>query len=153
MTFSNEADLKAALIAACINAVGEVEGKVHEEFYYGLNQYYGEFIPAEYIRTGALMGSLEKTGVMPTGSGAVAEVYFSTPSYKNGLMPLQHTPEHGRYGWATWSGEQVLDTAMNGSHGGYVDGTPIWDSSMTKLGGEAGIEAMLIKALKAQGLK
>ena len=149
MAFSNEAALKAALVAACTNAVAEVEGKVHEELYYGLNQYYGEFTPAEYIRTGALMGSLETTGVMPTGNGASAEVYFSTPSYKQGLMPLQHTHEHGRYGWATWTGDKVLETAMNGSHGGYAGGTPIWDTSMANLGD---IKGLLIQALKAQGL-
>lgn len=149
MAFSNEAALKAALIAACTNAVAEVEGKVHEELYYGLNQYYGEFTPAEYIRTGALMGSLDRTGVHQTGNGASAEVFFNTPSYKQGLMPLQHSFETGRYGWATWTGEKVLDTAMNGSHGGYASGTPIWEDSMSRLGD---IKGLLMQALKAQGL-
>ena len=149
MAFSNEATLKAALVAACTNAVAEVEDKVYTEFAGNLNQYYGEFTPAEYIRTGALMGSLDRTGVQATGNGAVAEVFFNTPSYQQGLMPLQHTPEHGRYGWATWTGEKVLDTAMNGSHGGYAGGTPIWDASMANLGD---INSLLIQALKAQGL-
>ena len=55
MAFSNEATLKAALVAACTNAVAEVEDKVYTEFAGNLNQYYGEFIPAEYIRTGEVI--------------------------------------------------------------------------------------------------
>lgn len=147
MAFSNEAALKAALVAACTKAVAKVEEKVYEEFAGNLNQYYGEFIPAEYIRTDALFGSLEHTGAMSTGNGANARVYFTTPSYQQGMMPLQHTPEHGMYGWATWSGGQVLDTAMHGSHGGYVGGTAIWDESMASLGD---IKGLLLSAVKAQ---
>lgn len=145
MTFSSESALKAALAAACVNAVAKVEEKVYEEFAGNINQYYGEFIPAEYIRTGALMGSLERTGIHPSDNGASAEVYFSTPSYATGAVPLQS----GRTGWATWSGEQVLDSAMHGSHGGYTDGTAIWDESIASLGD---IKSLLIQALKAQGL-
>lgn len=145
MAFSSEAALKAALVSACTNAVAQVEKKVYTEFAGNLNQYYTEFTPAEYIRTGALMGSLNTTGVMPTGNGASAEVYFTTPSYQTGLVPLQS----GRMGYATWSGEQVLNTAMGGSHGGYAGGTPIWNESMANLGD---IKGLLIQALKAQGL-
>jgi hypothetical protein len=145
MTFNNEAALKAALAAACTNAVAQVEEKVYEEFAGKLNQYYTEFMPAEYIRTGALYGSLDRTGVQSSGSGASAEVFFNTPNYVNGWVPLQS----GNYGYATWSGGQVLDTAMHGSHGGYAEGTAIWDESMSALGD---IKGLLIQALKAQGL-
>lgn len=149
MAFSSEAELKAALVAAATAAVAQVEEKVYTEFAGNLNQYYGEFIPAEYIRTGALFNSLERTGVMPSGSGASAEVYFTTPSYQQGMVPIQSTPITGEYGWATWTGEQVLDTAMHGSHGGYASGTAIWDESIGALGD---INALLIQALKAKGL-
>ena len=145
MVLSNSAQLKAALVEACTNAVAEVEEKVFEEFSGKLNQYYTEFSPAEYIRTGALYNSLDRTGVHPTGNGASAEVFFNTPSYETGFVLLQS----GDYGYATWSGAKVLDTAMNGSHGGYVDGTAIWDESIDSLGD---IRALLVKALKAQGL-
>jgi hypothetical protein len=145
MTLSNSAQLKAALINACTNAVAEVEEKVHDELAGKLNQYYTEFSPAEYIRTGALYNSLDRTGVQATNNGASAEVFFNTPSYENGAVLLQS----GSYGWATWSGEKVLDTAMNGSHGGYVDGTAIWSESLDSLGD---IRGLLIRALKAQGL-
>ena len=152
MSFSNEAALKAALVAACTNAVAKVEKKVHGELAGNLNRYYAEFDPEEYIRTNALLNSLESTGVHSSGSGASADVYFNTPSYQTGVMQLQSTPITGRLGYATWTGEQVLDSAMHGSHGGYVGGTAIWDESMAKLGYEDGIKASLIQALKAQGV-
>jgi hypothetical protein len=145
MLFNNDAALKAALVAACTNAVAGVEEKVFEEFAGNLNQYYTEFHPKEYIRTGALYNSLDRTGVQPTGSGASAEVYFNTPSYVTGAVPMQS----GRTGWATWSGETVLDVAMSGSHGGYVGGTAIWDESISGLGD---IESLLLRALRAQGI-
>lgn len=143
MGFSSLAELKAALVAAAVNAVAQVEGEVHTTFAGNLNQYYGEFIPAEYIRTGELFGSLNTTGTISTGNGASAEIYFTTPSYQTGAVPLQS----GRTGWATWSGEQVLDTAMHGSHGGYTSGTAIWDDSMGELGD---IEGKLLSAVLAQ---
>lgn len=152
MTFKNEAELLKFLIPKCVNAVNDVKEEVHGKFSQKLGEYYGEFAPKEYIRTGALHGSLSFSGANSTGNGAEAEVYFDIPSYQNGLMLLQHTPEHGMYGWATWSGEQVLDTAMNGSHGGYVEGTAIWGESMSELGGGGGIKAKLVAALAAQGL-
>lgn len=147
MAFSNEAALKAALVAACTTAVAQVEEKVHGTFNEKLNKFYGEFTPAEYIRTNALMGSLQRTGATSTGNGAVADVYFTTPSYQTGWIPIQSTPVTGRLGWASWSGGQVLDTAMHGSHGGYAGGTAVWDEGFSELGGESGIKAMLLNAV------
>lgn len=146
MTFGSIEALEAALVKAATAAVAQVEGQVYGEFKGSLSQYYGEFTPAEYIRTGALTNSLERTGVRSTGSGAAADVYFTTPSYQNGLIPIQSTPITGRLGYATWSGGQVLDTAMHGSHGGYVDGTAIWDDSLSSLGD---IKGKLLAAVKA----
>lgn len=147
MTFNSEAELLKFLIPKCVTAVEKVEKEVYEEFAGKLNQYYGEFMPAEYIRTGALFGSLETTGTAASGNGAKAEVYFDTPSYAQGQIPIQSTPITGRMGFATWGGGQVLDTAMHGSHGGYVGGTAIWDESMAALGD---IRGKLMSAILAQ---
>lgn len=146
-TFGSIDEFEKFLLGKCVTAVDSVKGEVHGKFQEKLGKYYSEFSPEEYIRTGALRGSLNEEGAFSTGSGARARVYFSTPSYAQGMVPLQHTPEHGRYGWATWSGEQVLDSAMDGSHGGYVDGTPIWSSVMSELGGAEGIKTKLKKAM------
>lgn len=158
MSFRNEAQLRKFLMTKCANAVGNTGKKVHEEFSGNLNQFYSEFKPEEYIRTGALLNSLEYDGVKRIGnqhmSRAEVEVGFNTPSYDQGVMPLQHTPEHGMYGWATWSGEKVLDVAMTDGmpHGRYASGTAIWTESMNNLGGEQGIKGLLKQELKKQGL-
>ena len=135
MTFKNEAALKTALVAACTNAVAEVEEKIYRTIDGNLNQFYGEFSPKLYIRTDALSNSLARTGVKPFGNGASAEVYFNTPSYSTG----------------SWSGETVLNVAMESSvpHGGYAGGTPVWSTSMAELGN---INDLLIGALRAQGI-
>ena len=147
MTFSSEAQLKQFLVGKCIRAVANTERKVHGELDGNLNQFYTEFSPAEYIRTGALYSSLETTGTMSTGNGARAEIRFNTPAYKTGRIPLQS----GRTGLATWSGAQVLDVALTGGapHGGYAGGTAIWNESMATLGD---IGALLMQELKRQGL-
>lgn len=148
MTFKNDAQLKAFLSKVALNAVSKTEKKVHAEFAGNLNQYYGEFIPAEYIRTGALFGSLEEAPAKDTGNGATAEVYFTVPHYQTGVMELQSTPQTGRRGYATWDGEKVLDYALHrGSHGGYVDGTSIWNESINSLGS---IKGLLIDEVKKQ---
>ena len=151
MVFKSEAELKSYVLARCSKAVANAEQKVHNVIDSFLKTYYGEFTPEEYIRTNQLMHSLVKTGVKGTGNGFEAEVYFDAGklNYEQGVMPLQHTPEHGRYGWATWTGDKVLDTAMNGSHGGYVGGTPIWSASMSQLGN---ITELLKQELIKQGI-
>lgn len=138
MTFKNEAQLKKFLVEKCVRAVSNTERKVHEEFAGNLNQFYTEFHPDVYERTGALFGSLESTGAIQTGNGAIAEVYFDTPSYNTG----------------TWSGETVLNVAMESGvpHGGWTGGTAIWNESMENFGGEIGVERLLIAELKKQGL-
>lgn len=151
MTFKNEDELKKVLLAKCKNAVAQAEEKVYKIIDNCLKQYYNEFTPDEYIRTGKLLNSLVKSNIISTANGFRAEVYFdeSKLNYEQGVMPLQHTPEHGMYGWATWGAEEVLDTAMNGSHGGYIDGTAIWGTSNAILGN---VYMLLKKELIAQGI-
>jgi len=134
-------NIEKKLLAACLGAMDEVEYKVHNEFSKNLDNFYGSYTPAEYIRTGALRGSLNTTGVKSTGNGAEAEVYFTTPSYQTGWVPLQS----GDYGWAEWSGQKVLDNAMDGSHGGWAHSAPIWSTSMNNLGD---LKALLLAEAK-----
>jgi hypothetical protein len=153
MTFKNKAQLQKFLSEKCAKAVEKTEKKVYEELSGNLNQFYTEFKPEEYIRTGELFNALESTGVIRTGNQHViraeAEVGFNIPSYESGWISLQS----GNYGHATWDGETVLEVAMTGSygglpHGGYADGTAIWTESMNKLGGKKGIQNLLKQELK-----
>jgi hypothetical protein len=148
MTFKNEAQLKKFLIGKCVNAVANAERKIHEEFAGNLNQFYTEFRPDEYIRTGALFNSLEVTGVKRAGNRVTTEIYFNAPSYEHGWIPLQS----GGFGYSYWTDDYIFNVAMKGSHGGYESGTAIWDDSLKSLGGSRGIKSLLIQELKKQGL-
>lgn len=152
--FKNEAEIKKFLLQKCAEAVASAEEKVYAEMAGNLNQFYYEYHPEKYIRTGALFNSLEHTGVITTGNGAVAEVgWFDTPTYAHGLVPLQK----GNFGNSSWTDEQILNVVMTGDqvglpHGGHEDGTAIWIESIEKLGGKQGIQDLLKRELKRQGL-
>lgn len=151
MDIKTEAQLRKFLMTKCSKAVASAEKQVHKELADNLNQFYAEFEPEEYIRTGALLNSLESTGVTQVGDDSiVAEVGFNTPNYEKGWVPLQS----GGYGLACWSDQKILDTAMTGDlpHGGYKDGTAVWTESMNNLGGKQGVERLIKQELKKQGL-
>lgn len=122
-------------------AVFNTREKIYSVIEKNLRVYYGEYRPEEYIRTQQLLNSLVRQS-----SGLHAEVYFDAGAlnYKTGLIETQ-----SGYGYATWGAGEVLDTSMHGSHGGYVDGTAIWDNSMSELGD---IIALIVKELRAAGL-
>jgi hypothetical protein len=154
MTFNNEAQLKKFLSEKCAKAVDNTKEKVYLEIAGNLNQFYTEFRPKEYIRTGELFNSLEVVDVKRTGnqhvSYAEAEVGFNVPRYQHGLVPLQS----GDLGYSYWDDEYIQDVVMTDTlpHGGYEEGTAIWVESMNGLGGTKGIENLLKQELKKQGL-
>lgn len=154
MNIKNSEQLKKVLMKKCAAAVGNAEIKVYGEFFDNVHNFYTEFEPVEYIRTYALYTSLDSSGVQTSDDTAKAKVYFNVPSYQQGAVPLQHTPEHGMYGYSTLSGEEVLNTALKSGrpHGGRISGTPIWTTSMKSLGGKSGIKNIVIQELKKQGL-
>lgn len=123
-------------------AVFNTREKIYSVIEKNLRVYYGEYNPPEeYIRTWQLLNSLVRQS-----SGLHAEVYFDAGAlnYQTGKIETQ-----SGYGYATWGAAEVLDTSMHGSHGGYVDGTAIWDNSMSELGD---IIALIVKELRAAGL-
>lgn len=148
MTFKNEAQLKKFLLAKCVKAVDSAKEKVFEEFAGNLNQFYTEFKPKEYIRTGELFDSLKVTGVKRAGNYVTTKIYFDTPHYDHGYVPIQS----GGFGYSYWDDKYIQDVSMNGSHGGYVGGTDIWGGSLQSLGGRQGIKNLLKQELKKQGL-
>lgn len=146
MVFKSQKELENFLLQKFKVAVAQAEQKVYQVIDRCLDQYYGEFKPDEYIRTQKLLNSLVKTGVKKVGNGYEAEVYFDEKqlNYQTGVVQTQHGT-----GYATWGAEEVLDTAMHGSHGGYIDGTAIWETSQAVLGD---IYVLLRNELIAQGI-
>lgn len=136
--FENKKQLEQFLLQKCQAAIIDAENKIYADIKSTLAQFYQEFTPEEYIRTNQLLHSLVKSSVKKVGKGYEAEVYFdvSLLNYNQGMTLLKHTPEHGMYGWATWTGQKVLDVAMTDGlpHGRYETGTPIWTVSKKKMG-------------------
>lgn len=123
-----EKDILARSKVAVFNTREKIYGIIEKN----LRVFYGEYEPEEYIRTKKLLNSLVRTG-----SGLHAEVYFDASSlnYENGV----------------WDASKILDTAMHGSHGGYVNtaNAPIWDGSMAELGN---IYTVILKELRKAGV-
>lgn len=153
MIFENEDELKSFLLSKCSAAVADAEKKVHKVIDECLRQFYTEFEPEEYIRTGQLLHSLVKSDVVQSGNNITAEVYFDAGAlnYAKGHMLLKNTHKHGYMGYANWDSGKVLDIAMTGDypHGGYAAGTAIWTKSNIIL---KDVMKILERSLKAQGI-
>lgn len=146
MVFKNEKQLENFLLSKFRTAITQAQERVYRVIDGALKQYYSEFTPDEYIRTQKLLHSLVKSNVKRVGSGYEAEVYFDEKqlNYQTGVIETQHGT-----GYATWGADEVLDTAMHGSHGGYIDGTAIWGTGKAVLGD---IYALIKQELIKQGI-
>ena len=144
--FKSEKELEKFLLEKCRVAIAQTEEKIYKIIDGALKQYYSEFTPDEYIRTYKLLHSLVKSNVKRAGKGYEAEIYFdeSQLKYQAGVIETQSGT-----GYATWGADEVLDTAMNGSHGGYIDGTAIWGTGLSVIGN---IYTLIKKELIAQGI-
>lgn len=152
--FKSQKELESFLMKQSRQALLKAQDKVYNVIKQFVYKFYTEFTPDEYIRTRRLLESLVQSRIISEGKGYKVEVYFDVSglNYDQGVMELQHTPEHGRYGWATWDGETVLRVAMESEvpHGGHEGGTAIWKASKAKLDAEA-ID-ILVNMLRAEGV-
>lgn len=154
MTFKSIDDIKKYILLHSKDAVQKTQEQAYQVINRFVKEYYSEFSPSVYERTYQLFRSLVKTDVKSTGNGWVAEVYFDLDTldyhiknftkpeyynkdkggyehpYKNEISP------NGKFNNEGWSEMKTLEAAMAGSHGGYTDGTPIWDYSIAVLSQE-----------------
>lgn len=126
-------DIEKDIDKKCVQAVDFALNDVHDIMESYMSQYYNEYTPNLYSRTGKLKGSLklERTGQF---SG---NVYFDSGfGYNNGMF----------------SGDEVLENAMVGrspvrknsiNHGAR---TPVWYNSLFELGFDNFVIEALIKA-------
>jgi hypothetical protein len=159
MVFKNQKQLEGFLMKKCQEAVAGTEQKVHDIIDRCLQQFYNEFDPDEYIRTGQLLHSLVKSGVKKVGNGYEAEVYFNVDGihYQNGQIEIQSTASTGRMGYAAWDKDTILDVVMTGSysglpHGGRAGGTAIWTKSQATINALGGVIEMLERELRLIGV-
>ena len=140
--------IKKDLVKKTKTAVAIAQPEVYDEFQEALDQYYGEFSPRLYIRTYQLKNSLRRSPIRPIGNGHEADVYYNPAglNYVMGHVLLRN----GEYGWNTWSGVEVFESAAHGSHGGYKSGTAIWDEPYAVINATA--RSILAKACRAAGI-
>ena len=154
-TFRNEKELEDFILDKCKVAISQAEERVYSVIDSFLKNFYS-WEPEEYKRTYQLLKHFVRKGVKKVGKGYEAEVYFDIDkiNYDQGLMELKNTSIHGKYGWATWDKQKVLDVTMtdNLPHGRYAGADknePIWTSSMNELGD---MLSLLEVELKKQGI-
>lgn len=148
--FSSIEEIKEYIISHSRPAVEAATNKVYTALRQFLDLYYAEYSPVVYERTYQMLASLVKTDVKSTGNGWYAEVYFDAGaldySYKimtkrvvdGGYMNPYNgaISSSGVFNNPYGSGEESLNSAMHGSHGGAASGTAIWDEAMTIFNGE-----------------
>ena len=147
MIFKSQSELEKFILLKCKNAITNAENKIYKVIDEHLKTFYGEYEPTEYIRLQQLLHSLVRTGIKQSGNGYEAEVYFDASKLN---YPNPALGKSGAYHSADMSSEEILDLAIQGSHGGWVDGTAIWNDSIFWLGGD--IMKLLLDELRAQGI-
>lgn len=96
-----------------------------------MQKFYNEYSPKKYVRTHTVQDSLTKD----VGDN-FADVYFDIGEQ--------------RHYSGNWDEKKIQDSVMSwGTHGGAKSGTPVWTTSMEKIGDP---EYKLIKCLKKAGL-
>ena len=161
-TFKNIEEIKQDIIKKSEKGVRQAQSSVYKIIDEFLHEYYREYKPAVYERTYQLLSSLVKTDVKRTDNGFISYVYFDASALDYSVKYFSKYPVAGGYmnpfnGKVTPDGvfpnpkgsaELTLESAMHGSHGGYIEGTPIWERSIDILD-QNGYEILKRKLIQA----
>lgn len=138
MAFKSAKELENYILSHSEVAIKAAQEKVYGIINKFLEQYYNEYEPSLYERTGQLLRSLVKSDVRQNGSGLIAEVYFDLNLLDYSIKTLKGI---GTWDNKGWSEEVTLQTAMIGEnpHGGWPTNnkTQIWTESMKVLNQDA----------------
>ena len=150
MVFKTQLELENYLLKKMENAMVKTQERVYEIIHKFVKQYYAEFTPKVYERTYQLYNSLVKTKIEADSKGYKCYVYFDVASldyttkyftnnyYGSYINPFnfKRSPD-GSFPNPKGDGKKVFEAAAHGSHGGYIDGTAIWDEPLKILNTEA----------------
>ena len=133
MVFKSVDDIKSYIIKKSETAIRFAQERVFLVINRFVKEYYAEYSPVLYERTYQLFKSLVKSDIKRTSNGWIAEVYFDIDKLDYHMKKLhgKEVPNKG------WSEEKTLTSAAHGSHGGYGEGTAIWDEPIALLTTEA----------------
>jgi len=160
--FKNIEAIKQDVIKKSEKGVRQAQNSVYKIIDQFLHEYYREYKPAIYERTHQLLNSLVKTEVIKTSNGFTSYVYFDVGALDYSVKYFSKYPVAGGYmnpfnGKVTPDGvfpnpkgsaELTLESAMHGSHGGYIEGIPIWERSIDILD-QKGCEILKKKLIQA----
>lgn len=146
MVFKSAEEIKMYIMKNMQIAIKEAEKKAYEIISKFLKQYYSEFSPSVYERTYQLLSSLVESEIISTGNGYQVQIYFDASRLDYSMKLINGTPVPNK----GWSEEKTLEAAMNGSHGGYTSGTPIWSESVAAL--DANMIIILKQSLVSAGI-
>ena len=144
MVFKTQSELESYLLQKMKNTMIKTQERVYQIINRFVKEYYTEFSPEVYERTYQLYRSLIMSEIIQEGKGYKCYVYFDldkldyqiknftkTKVAKGYLNPYTHRVSFdGSFSNPKGSAEKTLTTAAHGSHGGYKNGTAIWDDPM-----------------------
>ena len=164
MTFKSVAELEQYILSKMQSAIIKAQEQIYQVIDRFVKEYYAEYTPEVYERTYQLYRSLVKSEIIHTGKGYKANVYFDLTNLDYQVKRL--TKWKDEYGYRNpfnnayspngiflnpkGSAEKVMQSAAHGSHGGYKNGTAIWDESIAVLNTEA--YEILKRMLKESGV-
>ena len=133
MTFDSIESLKNYILSRSQSAIIKAQEQIYQVIDRFVKEYYAEYNPVMYERTYQLYRSLVKSDIVQIGNSIEAHVYFDLDALDYAMKRINgiEVPNRG------WSEEKTLSAAAHGSHGGYADGTAIWDEPIAILNTEA----------------
>lgn len=143
MIFNSIEQFEEYVMKKCKNVVANTQKEVREDVRNLAQDFYDDYDPVEYIRTGQLTEDkfIQMSPVSLSGNTCEADVHLepNNLSYESGSKP---------------SGEQVVSAAASGGHGAsglrvvYGGGAKLWeeDSLQSKANND------LVQQLRAQGI-
>lgn len=124
-TFKSIEDVKKDIINKSKKAVVNADKYFNKKMQEGINNYYAEYSPKMYIRTGELRNSLVDDGVSSTGSGWKTGAKFDSDKmhYETHRVAVQRggidSYRGGPYINMKYAdASKTLESAMEGYHGG-----------------------------------
>lgn len=141
MTFKTVKELENHILSCMKPAIEKAQAQIYQVIDRFIKEYYAEFSPELYDRTYQLYRSLVKSEIIFTGKGYKAHVYFDLDALDYSIKTLKKIGTwentYHRNNWTHENDKAVFELVAHGSHGGYKNGTAIWDEAIAVLNKEA----------------
>ena len=145
---NNMNDLEKVLQPYIIKSMELTEETIFKKIKEKVEDYYAEYQPTVYQRTGKLREAPFKSEVNKNGNG-----YYFVVGFKDDYLTFQYPLSKQWSDNIFATGEDVLGYFNSHSHGGTVRGShDYWDEVLSDLGGDVGIINLFKQNCKRVGL-